>query len=84
MRRMLFCLLVGTLGCFSASSREAESIDAARIREIAAMLPVHPAAFGQPVANRAAWENPAVRRPELNNLIPRAVKLAAQPLQDEF
>ena len=83
MRRMLFCLLVGTLGCFSASSREAESIDAARIREIAAMLPVHPAGFGQPVTNRAAWENLSVRRPELNNLIPRAVKLAAQPLQEQ-
>ena len=83
MRRMLFCLLAGTLGCFSASSREAESIDAARIREIAAMLPAHPAGFGQPITNRAAWENLAVRRPELNNLIPRAVKLAAQPLQEQ-
>jgi hypothetical protein len=83
MRRILFCLLVGTLGGFSASSPAAESIAPARIREIAAMLPAQPAGFGQPVANRAAWENFAARRAELSALIPRAVKLAAQPLPEQ-
>jgi hypothetical protein len=83
MRRILFCLLVGTFACFSASSRAAESMEVARIREIAAMLPVHPAGFGQPVANRAAWENLAARRPELNDLMARAVKLATQPLPEQ-
>jgi hypothetical protein len=82
-RHVPFCLLAGALGCFSTSSRASESIDAARVREIAAMLPAHPAGFGQPITNRAAWENLAARRPELNGLIPRAVKLAAQPLPEQ-
>jgi hypothetical protein len=80
MRRILFCLLAGTLGCFSALSREAEPIDAARVREIAALLPVRPAGFGQPVTNRAAWEDIATRHPQLSSLISKAAKLAAQPL----
>ena len=83
MRPIFFCLLAGILGSFSASSPAAESIAPARIREIAAMLPAQPAGFGQPLANRAAWENLAARHAELSKLIPRAVKLAAQPLPEQ-
>jgi hypothetical protein len=83
MRRILVCLLVGILGCFSVFSRAAETIDPPRVREIAAMLPVHPAGFGQPVTNRAAWEDLAARRRELSDVIPRAVKLAAEPLPEQ-
>ncbi len=83
MRRMLFCLLAGALGCFPASSRAAEAIETARIRQIAAMLPPQPAGFGQPIANRAAWKDAARRHPDLKALIVSAAKLAAQPLPEQ-
>ncbi len=81
--RFPVCLLAGMLGCFSAWAREAESIDAARVRDIAAMLPAQPAGFGEPIGNRAAWAELAARRPELNDLIRKAARLAAQPLPEQ-
>jgi len=61
----------------------AEAPDANRIRKIAAWLPAQPAGVGQPITNRAAWNDLAVRRPELNALIRWAVKLAAQPFPEQ-
>jgi len=61
----------------------AEAPDANRIREIAAWLPARPAGVGQPITNRAAWDNLAVRRPELKALIRWAAKLAAQPFPEQ-
>src|SRR5208283_3771642 len=63
--------------------RAAETPDASRIREIAAMLPERAVGIGQPITNRAAWETIAARHPELSNCIPSAVKLAAQPLPEQ-
>ena len=76
---LLPVLLVASRG----AARAAETLDASRIREIAAMLPEHAAGFGQPITNRAAWEALAARHPELNDLIPSAAKLAAQPLPEQ-
>ena len=61
----------------------AEVPDANRIREIAAWLPAQPAGVGQPITNRAAWNDLAIRRPELNALIRWAVKLAVQPFPEQ-
>ena len=61
----------------------AEAPDANRIREIAAWLPTQPAGVGQPITNRAAWNDLAIRRPELNALIRWAAKLAAQPFPEQ-
>lgn len=75
---LAFVLTVSSIGL-----RAAETPDANRIRQIAAWLPAQPAGMGQPITNRAAWENFAAQHPELNDLIPRAAKLAAQPLPEQ-
>ncbi len=64
--------------CLMALALHAAELDPARIREIAAMLPPNPAAFGQPITNRAAWEI-AAANPVLESIVPRAAKLARQP-----
>ena len=80
----LFVYLLVCLGCsVSASAREGEAVNAARIHEIAAWLPQQPAGLGQPITNRAAWESLATRHPELGKFILRATKLAVQRLPDQ-
>jgi hypothetical protein len=76
----LLAMLALVFGGAAASAREAEVIPAARIQQIAAWLPVQPAGFGQPITNRAAWNAAAREHPEWQEIISRAVKLAAQPL----
>ncbi len=71
----LLCVVVCGFTAFAA-----ETPDPARIREIAALLPAQPAGFGQPITNRAAWVAFAARHPELDDVIPHAARLAAQPL----
>jgi len=65
------------------AARAEEPLDAGRIREIAATLPEHAVGPGQPMTNRAAWETLAARHPELNDVIPNAVRRAAQPLPEQ-
>ena len=74
---VFFGLSFGGLVVFA---RDAEILDAARIHEIATWLPSHPVGIGQPTTNRAAWNAVAREHPELQEIISRAVKLAAQPL----
>lgn len=61
-----------------ALALQAEVISPARVKEIAAMLPANPAAFGQPITNRAAWEAVAAN-PLSRTIVPRAEKMARQP-----
>ena len=64
MRRRLICpLLFGMILAFVATRHAfaAEAIDAARIKEIAAMLPAQPAGIGRPISDRAAWKKLAQR-----------------------
>ncbi|MDR3460647.1 MAG: heparinase II/III family protein [Verrucomicrobiae bacterium] len=58
-----------------------EKIAAARIREIAAMLPEQPAGFAWPITNRAAWQKLAAD-PAFAHTISDANKLLAKPLAD--
>ena len=76
-------LLSAVLIVSSVALRAAETPDANRIREIAALLPASPAGFGQPITNRAAWASLAARHPELSKLISSATKLAARPLPEQ-
>lgn len=62
----------------ATSALHAGVINPARVREIAAMLPANPAAFGQPITNRAAWET-ATAGPISKTILERATKLAKQP-----
>ena len=80
---IFLCLLVCLCRSVSASAREGEAINAARIHEIAAWLPPQPAGLGQPITNRLAWESLATRHPELEKFILRATKLADQRLPDQ-
>lgn len=57
----------------------AETIDASRIQEIAAMLPAQPAGFAWPITNRAAWQKLAAN-PAFNDTVATAEKLLAKPL----
>lgn len=69
-----------------ALATHAGELDPVRVKEIAGMLSPNPAAFGQPITNRAAWERIAAS-PVLNSIVPRAAKLAGQPdpaLPDEL
>jgi hypothetical protein len=59
---------------------KAENMDAARIRQIAAMLPARPAGLGQPIVNRTAWNNARTQHPELEGSITNALRLAAQSM----
>ena len=76
-------LLSAALTVLSFDLRAMETLDADHIRKIAAMLPEHATGLGQPITNRTAWETLAVRYPELNNLIPSAVKLAVEPIPQQ-
>ncbi len=78
-KRLLSAVLVVSSFALSA----AETIDANRIREIAAWLPTQPAGFGQPITNRAAWSEAAEHHPELRDLVSLAVERAAQPLPEQ-
>ena len=59
----------------------AETLDAGRIREIAAWLPAHPAGFAWPISNRPAWQKLAAD-PAFVRTIAGANKLLAKPLAD--
>ena len=79
--RTLLPALIAIL--FSLALGAANVPDANRIREIAAWLPAQPAGVGQPITNQAAWNDLAIRRPELNALIRWSAKLAAQPFPEQ-
>ena len=80
-RRLLAVLLFAGLAqpAFSAP----ENPDAARVREIAGWLSPQPAGFGQPITNRAAWDELLARQPELQKLVVEAEKKSAQPLPEQ-
>lgn len=59
----------------------AETIDAARIREIAAWLPAQPAAFAWPISHRPAWDKLAAE-PALGKAVATAKKLLTKPLAE--
>ena len=69
-------LLVSTVAGYAA-----DTIDPARIREIAAWLPAQPAAFAWPITNRPAWDKLAAES-GFDNAISAAKKLLAKPLPD--
>jgi hypothetical protein len=78
---------VGAAVLLLALNLHAGGFDPARAKEIAAMLSPTPAAFGQPITNRTAWEGVAATNPVLKSVVQRAIKLAAQPdptLPDEL
>ena len=77
----LLPIVVIILSSLALGAAEAPAAD--RIREIAAWLPAQPAGVGQPITNRAAWDDLAVRRPELKALIRWSAKLAAQPFPEQ-
>ena len=60
--------------------RAREIVDAARVSEIAAVLPAHAEGVGRPITDRAAWEDALARHPELREVIRQAVRDAARPL----
>jgi hypothetical protein len=62
------------------SVRAAETIDPDRVREIAAMLPPHAAGFGEPITNRAAWNDVLARHPDWKDTIRFAARDAARSL----
>lgn len=68
---------------FTTNLRAAERVDADRVREIAAMLPPHAQGFGQPITNRAAWEDVLARHPELHKIVTQAARDAARPLPEQ-
>ena len=68
--------------CSPFASRAAETIDATRIRDIAAMLPAQPAGFAWPISDRAKWQKLAAN-PAFSDAIPDAAKLLAKPLPDQ-
>jgi hypothetical protein len=70
-------LISATLGIFTTASFAEAKIDPVRIKEIAAMLRPAPASFGQPIANRAAWEKIAAGFPG-GSLVADAERLAAK------
>lgn len=58
----------------------AETLDPARVNEIAAMLPAHAQGVGRPITDRAAWNDVLTRHSELRGIIRQAVRDAAIPL----
>ncbi len=73
-------LLSVTLTVLNPCLRAAETIDSGRVSEIAAMLPPHAVGFGQPITNRAAWDDALAHHPELHDIIAQAAKDAARPM----
>jgi Heparinase II/III-like protein len=74
------CLLCISLFFLVCNLRAAQTIDAARVNEIAAMLPTHATGVGRPITDRAAWADILARHPELRGVIRQAVRDAARPL----
>ncbi len=64
----------------AAAAERAARVDAARVAEVAAMLPPSPVGVGRPIADRKAWEAVG-RSPEFRALIGRADKLLKQPVE---
>src|SRR5579863_1482742 len=73
----LLCLVLFVL---LSNLRAAETIDAADVDEIAAMLPVHAEGVGRPITDRAAWKNVLARHPELQGVIRQAARDSEHPL----
>jgi len=72
-------LLFAVLVVSGFALRAAETLDANRIREIAAWLPASPAGFGWPISNRAEWQKLAAD-PAFAKSIGDAEKILARPL----
>ena len=79
---MCYWLCIAIL-VFTSNLPAAEKVDADRVREIAAMLPPHAQGFGQPITNRAAWEDVLARHPELHKIVTQAARDAARPLPEQ-
>jgi hypothetical protein len=67
------------LGLANAPAWAATDIDAARVKEIAAALPLKPAGFGRPITDRAAWAK-LVQTPAFASVVPQAQKLSRKPV----
>jgi hypothetical protein len=80
-QRCAHSLLPAFLFVSSASMAAADTIDPARIREIAGMLPAQPAAFAWPISDRADWEKLAAE-PGFSNTLTAARKLLRKPLAE--
>src|ERR1017187_1429523 len=80
-RRVQLLLLSAVLIVSSFALRAAETLDASRIREIAAWLPEQPSAFAWPITNRAAWDKLAASG-AFNNTISGAEKFLSGPLPE--
>jgi hypothetical protein len=78
MTRLVACLL---LVFVSRPAAAAETLDAQRIAELAAMLPAKPLGVGRPAADRAAWEVLAKAR-EFRGVVAAAEKLLPQPIPE--
>ncbi len=78
MTRLATCLL---LLFVSTPIAAAETLDAGRIAQLAAMLPAKPAGVGRPAADRAAWEVLATSR-EFRGVVAEAEKLLPQPIPE--
>lgn len=84
LKRFLHTFLFATvLIAFNPALRAAEILDPDRIREIAAMLPPHATGFGQPITNRAAWNDVLARYPQLRGVIRSAARDVARPLPEQ-
>ncbi len=74
------CLLPAALLCLiSLPVLAASGVDPARVQQIAAMLQPHPAGFGRPITDRAAWDRVA-KEPDAADVLKRAQGLLKQPL----
>lgn len=62
LRALLGSILCLTVGNIASTADEFSELKPARIAEIEAMLPVQPAGFGRPIADRDFWNAPATRR----------------------
>jgi hypothetical protein len=78
MTRLATCLL---LILVSLPAAAAETFDAGRMAELAAMLPAQPVGVGRPAADRAAWELLAKAR-EFRGVVAEAEKLLPEPIPD--
>jgi hypothetical protein len=76
-----FFLLSTVLLVSGLTAPAAETLAAARIREIAGWLPASPAGFGWPITNRAAWEQLAAGD-GFRNALSAGEKLLAKPLPE--
>jgi hypothetical protein len=76
-KSLLFTVIVAASGFIV---RAAENIDPHRVQEIAAMLPPHVTGFGQPITNRAAWNDALTRFPELHDIVRKAARDAKTPM----